>query len=187
MADEQDWSVAEMFPGPHPIEELEAALLRVAIGPLPWLRDGLESGSRGLLDAVDRALPPHAQLLLVVDQFEEVFTLTTDEPERELFLESLRVATADPDSRVRVVVTLRADFYDRPLVYPRFGELLAERNEAVPPLTPDELEKAIRAPAERVGVTAEPGARRRDGCRRDPPTRRTAIAAVRPHRALRTA
>jgi len=86
-----------------------------------------------------------------------VFTLTTDERERELFLESLRVATADPDSRLRVIATLRADFYDRPLVYPRFGELLAARTEAVPPLTPDELEQAIRGPAEQVGVRPERG------------------------------
>jgi WD40 repeat protein/DNA-binding SARP family transcriptional activator len=157
LGDEHDWYVAEMFPGPHPIEELEAALLRVAVGPLPQLRDGLEAGSRGLLEAVDRALPPGAELLLVVDQFEEVFTLTTDETERELFLESLRVAAADPDSRVRVVITLRADFYDRPLIYPRFGELLAQRNEAVAPLTPDELETAIRGPAQGVGVLIEPG------------------------------
>ncbi len=96
-------------------------------------------------------------VVLVVDQFEEVFTLTTDEPERELFLQALRVAVADPESRLRVIVTLRADFYDRPLIYPRFGELLAERTEAVPPLTPDELEQAIRGPVERVGVLPEPG------------------------------
>ena len=56
-----------------------------------------------------------------------------------------------------MIVTLRADFYDRPLIYPRFGELLAARTEAVPPLTPDELEQAIRGPAERVGVRPEPG------------------------------
>jgi WD40 repeat protein/DNA-binding SARP family transcriptional activator len=157
LGDERDQYVAEMFPGPHPIEELEAALLRTAVGPLPQLRDRLESGSRGLLDAVDRALPSQAQLLLVVDQFEEVFTLTTDEQERELFLESLRVAAADAESRVRVLVTLRADFFDRPLVYPRFGELLARCNEAVPPLVPDELEQAIRAPAQGVGIVVEPG------------------------------
>ena len=44
-----------------------------------------------------------------------------------------------------------------PSIYPRFGELLAARNEAVPPLTPDELEQAIRRPAQGVGVTPEPG------------------------------
>ncbi|HET7929544.1 MAG TPA: WD40 repeat domain-containing protein, partial [Actinomycetota bacterium] len=101
--------------------------------------------------------PGEAEVVVVVDQFEEAFTLTTDERERELFLESLRVAAADPESRLRVIVTLRADFYDRPLVYPRFGELLAEGTEAVPPLTPDELERAIRGPAQRIGVRPEPG------------------------------
>jgi WD40 repeat protein len=153
----EDPFVAEMFPGEHPIDELEAALLRIAVHPVPRLRERLDSGSRGLLEVVDLVAPGEAEVVVVVDQFEEAFTLTTDERERELFLESLRVAAADPESRLRVIVTLRADFYDRPLVYPRFGELLAEGTEAVPPLTPDELERAIRGPAERIGVRPEPG------------------------------
>jgi WD40 repeat protein/DNA-binding SARP family transcriptional activator len=153
----EDAFIAEMFPGAHPIEELEAALVRIAVRPVPRLHDRLDSGSRGLLEAVDLVTPGEAEVVLVVDQFEEVFTLTSDERERELFLESLRVATADPETRLHVIVTLRADFYDRPLIYPRFGELLAERTEAVPPLTPDELEQAIREPAEGVGVRLEPG------------------------------
>lgn len=149
--------IAEMFPGHHPLEELEAGLLRIAMRPASRLQSALEEGSRGLLAAVDQVVPGDTEVVLVVDQFEEVFTLTTDERERELFLESLRVAAAEPGSRVRVIVTLRADFYDRPLIYPRFGELLAARTEAVPPLTPDELEQAIRGPAERVGVRPERG------------------------------
>jgi DNA-binding SARP family transcriptional activator/WD40 repeat protein len=149
--------VVEMFPGVHPIDELEQALVRVGTHQASRLHDVLDRDSRGLLEAVDLVLPSAETLVLVVDQFEEAFTLTADERERELFLESLRVAAVDPDSRVRVVVTLRADFYDRPLTYPRFGELLAARTEAVPPLTPDELEQAIRRPAEGVGITAEPG------------------------------
>jgi WD40 repeat protein/DNA-binding SARP family transcriptional activator/tRNA A-37 threonylcarbamoyl transferase component Bud32 len=149
--------IAEMFPGAHPVEEVEAALVRISVRPVPRLHDLLVSGSRGLLEAVDLVAPGEAEVVLVVDQFEEVFTLTAHEQERELFLESLRVAAADPESRLRVIVTLRADFYDRPLLYPRFGELLGERTEAVPPLTPDELEQAIRGPAEGVGVRPEPG------------------------------
>jgi WD40 repeat protein/DNA-binding SARP family transcriptional activator len=157
LGDAEACFITEMFPGAHPLEELEAALLRIAVRQVPRLPGILEAGSRGLLQAVDLIAPGDAEVVLVVDQFEEVFTLTADERERELFLESLRVATVDPDSRLRVIVTLRADFYDRPLTYPRFGELLAARTEAVPPLTPDELEQAIRAPAEQVGVRAEPG------------------------------
>src|SRR5215218_9851744 len=153
----EDPFVAEMFPGEHPIDELEAALLRIAAHPVPRLRERLDSGSRGLLEVVDLVAPGEAEVVVLVDQFEEAFTLTKDERERELFLESLRVAAADPESRLRVIVTLRADFYDRPLIYPRFGELLAEGTEAVPPLTPDELERAIRGPAERIGVRPESG------------------------------
>ncbi len=157
LAGTADVSIAEMFPGTHPFDELESALVRIAVRPAARLHDRLESGSRGLLEAVDLVVPGDAEVVLVVDQFEEVFTLAADDRERELFLESLRVATADPASRLRVIVTLRADFYDRPLAYPRFGELLAERTEAIPPLTPDEMEQAIQRPAEQVGVRPEPG------------------------------
>jgi WD40 repeat protein/DNA-binding SARP family transcriptional activator len=152
-----DWFVAEMVPGPHPIEELEAALLRIGARPTSRLLERLESGSRGLLQAVDLVVPGATEILLVVDQFEEVFTLTEHETERDAFLELLRVAVADPGSRVRVVITLRADFFDRPLQHPRFSELLAKRTVAVPPMSPDELERAISGPAREVGVSIEPG------------------------------
>jgi WD40 repeat protein len=58
---------------------------------------------------------------------------------------------------VRVVLTLRADFYDRPLGYPGFGELLGARTQALTPLSATELEQTVREPAERVGVKLEPG------------------------------
>ncbi|HEX5901944.1 MAG TPA: BTAD domain-containing putative transcriptional regulator [Actinomycetota bacterium] len=150
-----DWFITDLVPGRHPMDQLEAALLRVAAEPPPRLLEILESGPRGLLQAIDRVLPEGSELVLVVDQFEEVFTLTEDEAERSLLLESLRVAAADPTSRVRIVLTLRADFYDRPLVFPRFGDLLGTCTEVVTPLAPDELERAIVRPASSVGQTVE--------------------------------
>ena len=157
LADDASVLVGELFPGTHPFDELEAALLRLSARPIPQLRDRLEEGSRGLLEVVADAFPEESEIVVVVDQFEEVFTLTRDDREREAFLEALRVATVDPASRIRVIVTLRADFFDRPLATPRFGELLGRRTETVTPLTPDELEQAIRGPADRVGVPPEPG------------------------------
>jgi hypothetical protein len=56
-----------------------------------------------------------------------------------------------------VIITLRADFYDRPLLHPDFGNLLRQHTEVVTPLMADELVRAIVGPAERVGVTLEPG------------------------------
>jgi len=149
--------VTELSPGPHPYDELEAALARVSVRAVRRMGDVLRGSPRGLIEAVDRAIPGEASVTIVVDQLEELFTLTEDEAERTDFLESIRVASVDPESRIRVIATLRADFYDRPLVYPRFGRLLAERTETVAPLQPDELEQAIRGPAERAGVHLEPG------------------------------
>jgi WD40 repeat protein/DNA-binding SARP family transcriptional activator len=151
----EGWFVTEMHPGHHPFEELDAALMRVAVRPPAGLLARLESGPRGLLQIADAIIPKDAELLLLVDQFEEAFTLTESEDERALLLESLRVATADPSSRVRVVVTLRADFYDRPLHYPRMGPLLGSTTEVLSPLTPEELERAIVRPAERSGLTVD--------------------------------
>jgi WD40 repeat protein len=153
----QSWFVAEMAPGTAPMEELEAALLRVAVNPPPALLDRLEADDTGLLRVADLILPDGAEdLLLVIDQFEEVFTLATADRARH-FLDSLVTALTDPASRLRVVVTLRADFYDRPLRHRGLAELIRWRTETVVPLTGGELERAVTGPAERVGVGIEPG------------------------------
>lgn len=152
------WFVQNVIPGAHPFEELEAALLRVAVNPPTSLLAQLQEDPRGLVRAVKRVLPddPATELLLVIDQFEEVFTLVADEATRAHLLASLEAAVTEPRSRLRVVVTLRADFYDRPLLYPVLGELLRQRMEVVLPLTVEELEEAIVQPARRVGVALEP-------------------------------
>jgi hypothetical protein len=152
------WFVTGLVPGARPFEELEAALLRVAIDPPASLAEQLQRDEQGLLRAVGRILPADdsTELVLVVDQLEELFTLTGRESERSAFLAAIAEATTDRESRLRVILTLRADFYDRPLLDPRFGPLLAERTEAITPLVPDELERAIVGPADRVGVSLEP-------------------------------
>ncbi len=152
------WFLAEMVPGGDPFRELETALLSVAVDAPEGLSESLRRDDRGLLNAVTKVLPgDDSELVLTIDQFEEVFTQVDDEAERLHFLNSLLVAVTDPRSRLRVIITLRADFYDRPLLYPGFGELLRKRNEVVMPLSPDEMKRAIVGPAERAGLTVEPG------------------------------
>src|SRR5262249_12449895 len=142
----------------YPLEELEAALLRTAASPPPSLIEQLAADELGLLRVVKRMLPDDgSELLLVVDQLEEVFTLVEDEARRLHFLSIIERAVRDPRSRLRVVATMRADFYDRPLAYRGFADLLRDRVETVLPLSPDELERAITGPAESVGVDLEPG------------------------------
>src|SRR5262249_1559894 len=79
--------LVEMIPGPDPIEQLAEALLRVATNPADDLPNQLRQDEHGLLRAVNRILPPdgttgETQLVLVIDQFEEIFTLLDDETQR---------------------------------------------------------------------------------------------------------
>ncbi len=152
------WWITDMFPGARPLDGLEAALLRAVPDPPTGLMDQLERDEHGLHRAILRLLPSDAtELVLVIDQFEEVFTLVDDESARAHFLGSLESAVREPRSRLRVVATLRADFYDRPLLYRGFAELFKSRVEAVIPLSAEELERAISGPAKRVDVSLEPG------------------------------
>jgi hypothetical protein len=100
----ENWFIVSMIPGPHPFEELEAALLRVAVNPPTSLLAQLKENERGLLRAVRRILPADdpLELVLVIDQFEEVFTLVQNESERALLLGSLVTAVLDERSSVRV-------------------------------------------------------------------------------------
>ena len=157
-----DWFIVKMTPGSYPLEELEAALLRVAVNPPPSLLEPLQKDERGLVRVLRRLLPQDrnterpTQLLLVIDQFEELFTLVQKEAERTHFLQNLFTALADANSRLWVIVTLRADFYDRPLQLPQLGEWMQQRTELVLPLTITELEETITKPAASMGVTLEP-------------------------------
>jgi WD40 repeat protein len=154
----ESWWIADMFPGARPLDGLEAALLRAAPDPPSSLMEQLQRDEHGLHRAVLRLLPSDgSELVLVIDQFEEVFTLVEDEHARTHFLGSLEAAATDPHSRLRVVATLRADFYDRPLLYRGFADLFKSRVEALVPLSPEELERAISGPAKRVDVSLEPG------------------------------
>jgi WD40 repeat protein/serine/threonine protein kinase len=150
------WFMLEMRPGIHPFEELASALMRIAVDDPADLIELLERGDLGLVSAVEKVLPSGPELLLVIDQFEEVFTLVDDEDVRARFLGVVLTAATDPSSRVRVVCTLRADFYDRPLAYAGLADLMKSRTAAVTPLVPEEIQRAVVAPAEGVGLRTEP-------------------------------
>jgi WD40 repeat protein/DNA-binding SARP family transcriptional activator len=156
LPESEDWYVAVMLPGTHPLDELEIALSHIVVNPIPNLREQLQRDAQGLLRAARMILPAESELFLLIDQFEELFVLADDPANVRHLLDLIAAAVTDPRSRVRVVITLRADFYDRPLLYPEFGDLLRQRTEVVLPLSAEELERAIVGPAEEVGVQVEP-------------------------------
>ncbi|HSL75723.1 MAG TPA: BTAD domain-containing putative transcriptional regulator [Candidatus Limnocylindrales bacterium] len=149
------WVIAFVVPGARPMEDIEAVVSKAT---------GLPVGLAELLDAHDggapgsalRTMPADARLVIVMDQFEELFTVT-EEPVRRRFLEALAAAVSRPGGQVVVLLTLRGDFYDRPLSHAGFGEVFVPAVMNVLPMTAEELESAVVGPLEGVGVTVEPG------------------------------
>ena len=129
----------------------------LAAGLLPRLRDGWTITSvsadgdglatlQGLADGVGGRL-------VVIDQFEELFT-AQDEAVHRRYLETL--GTSVITGRLTVIVSLRADLYDRPLLFPAFAPIFLEGVVNILPMTAEDLEAAVVRPAEMAGVTIEP-------------------------------
>jgi WD40 repeat protein/DNA-binding SARP family transcriptional activator len=148
------WFVTTMLPGAAPFKELAEGLRRVAVTDTDDLPGELSFGEGGIDGVLRRLLPDRGQLLLVVDQFEELFTLAP-ETEQRAFLGGLLHAISVADSRLRVVATLRADFYDRPLRFHEFGTVVRDATVTVPAMSAAELEAAVVGPAERVGARVD--------------------------------
>jgi WD40 repeat protein/DNA-binding SARP family transcriptional activator len=140
----------------------------VRAGLLPALASGVLPGSEGWsrgimrpgahpLAELERALPVSAErAVLVVDQFEELFTVCRDERERADFLDALVALAEDRDRHVQVVIAVRADFYGRIGTHERLARLVGANQVLVGPMRRDELRRAIVEPARRVGLTVEP-------------------------------
>ena len=151
------WFIVKMQPGHDPFARLAATLNAIALDHQDDLQAQLRKDDQALGRAVQQILPDeNSDLLLVIDQFEEVFTLLSKESDRAHFLKLLYNAIHAPGTRLHVIITLRADFYDRPLLYPQFGTMIQEHTEVVLPLNAHELAQAITMPAQRSGLQVEP-------------------------------
>jgi WD40 repeat protein/class 3 adenylate cyclase len=138
----------------------------VLAGLIPSIRAGLLPGSdrwshavlrpgQQPLAALDTAMAGIGEAerqVLVVDQFEEVFS-TADESERDEFIGRLVGLANDPN--VIVVITIRADYTGHCAPYPELADLLAANLVLVGPMTADQLRRVIEAPARRVGLRVE--------------------------------
>ena len=154
----EKWFIIDMVPGTRPLDDLEVALSRIAADQGGNLRRHLERDAYGLARAAKLILPnDKSELVIFIDQFEELFTLVEDEAARSQFMDLIQGAVDDPRNRVRVIIALRADYYDRPLQYQSFGELVRGHLETILPLTAEELERAIVNPAQQTGVSFEAG------------------------------
>jgi WD40 repeat protein/serine/threonine protein kinase len=147
--------VVGFLPNDHPITSLAYALASISTQATAEKLDEQLRANVKSLDWLASQWLGKRDLVLVIDQLEEVFTLCTDAQEQAHFLALLHHAVSTPDSRVRVIVTLRADFMDKPLQYADFGKLLQQNVEFVLPMTASETEQAITLPALRVGLRVD--------------------------------
>ena len=140
----------------------------VRAGLLPALAQGVLPGSGRWRQALmrpgahpptelDRVLPAGGErAVLVVDQFEEAFTVCRDEHERTAFLEALVELAGDRDRPTQTVLAMRADFYGHCATNDRLAQLVGANQVLVGPMRRDELRRAIEEPARRVGLHVEP-------------------------------
>jgi hypothetical protein len=139
-----------IVPGKHPIEALTLTLKpHFPDSSFKTLREDLsDDASRGLhLLAMQLVKQPGSCVVLLVDQFEELFTQTESEDERQRFIDLLLTATTEPRGPLLVLLTLRADFYDRPMHYPQLRDHLQAHLRLVPPMEVDDLRATIEQPA----------------------------------------
>ncbi len=140
-------AVALFTPGSRPWEECAIRLARLGLGTPDALRAELADDPCGLHRLVRRLDRP----LLVVDQFEEIFTRCPDEGERAGFIAAL-VGAAEHS---RVVLGVRDDCFARCAAYPELRDVLRHAQLIVEPMTADELREAVTRPAVLAGCTVE--------------------------------
>jgi formylglycine-generating enzyme required for sulfatase activity len=160
-----EWRVAVMTPAADPIGELCRKLNgEQALGPAPDCRDLLESTSRGLIERALRAgLEDGAHLLIVVDQFEEIFRYRKERAEgadrAARFVRMLLEATEEQAqwARIFVLLTMRSDYLGECAEFNGLPEALNRCQYLVPRMTRDERRAAIEKPARAAGIGIEAG------------------------------
>ncbi|MCP9952650.1 hypothetical protein LUX33_32270 [Actinomadura madurae] len=154
------WRPALLTPGAHPLAAVAAAVTAVTGGEADVLRKALgeDPGALGAHAAGWLARRPDGtRLLIVVDQFEEVFTLCADAAERAAFTRAITDPATSGDHGAGVLLAVRADFYPHCANDPHLSAALGEGTQLpIGPPTATEFGDIITRPAAKAGLTVEP-------------------------------
>ncbi|MFE6160751.1 AAA family ATPase [Streptomyces sp. NPDC056486] len=152
-------------PPKDPQKDLPEDLTEDAPEDAPAREPGAPRSAKAVREAVAawarRESASTARPVVIVDQFEETFTLSSDEAATRTFIQVLQAACSpteagDPATAL-VVLGIRADFYEQCLAYPELADALQHRHMVLGPLTTQELREAVTGPAKAVGLELEPG------------------------------
>lgn len=162
------WLIDSFRPQSQPFYGLASALVRLLKPELDEIQQpgraaellaDMAQGKLTLPQAVASILERHPtkRLLLVVDQFEELYTLSSDR-EQERFVDALLAAVHSAPRRLTLVLTLRADFLSYVLNYPPFGEAFRQHTpQFISAMNRGQMLSAIECPAQKMGVKLEKG------------------------------
>lgn len=153
------WPQAICRPLANPLQSLaqEAASALGLSGDLPALMDELVQEESALHRWVEGTLggEPERRFVLLIDQFEELFTLCRDEEVRRAFLDALLYAAGVVGGQTVVVLSMRTDFYGRCAAYSALATAMSNQQVLVGAMSRSELREAIERPARLAGVTFE--------------------------------
>lgn len=166
------WRIAVMRPGSDPLGNLAAALSSAGALFDEADRDGsrnvivetvLRRSSRGLADAAREFGDRKNNLLVVVDQFEEIFRYSRYEKESQkrdhdtpAFIELLLEAAAQADAQVYVLITMRSDFLSNCTEFRGLPEAINKGLYLIPRMTRDQIRSAITGPVAVGGASISP-------------------------------
>ena len=159
------WPIAIFRPGSDPLESLAVALSRVVnvgqgASALAHLIGEVRRNEKPLHLTARQSLPekaPGIMLVILVDQFEEVFTLCRDEGLRGAFIRNLLYAAKVARGQTLVIFTMRVDFYAKCAANADLAAAFSDHHVPVGPMTDDELRRAIERPTQLVGCELELG------------------------------
>ncbi|MEV4362291.1 WD40 repeat domain-containing protein [Nonomuraea sp. NPDC049625] len=149
LAGSRDWPRLLVTPSAKPF----GALAGVWVGEFGGL---VETVAERLREDPGEVVAGTGRFVLVVDQFEELFTLVGDERERQAFVRALHALAEGADGG-GVIVGVRADYWDRCAAYPQFAEAIQDGQVIVEPMTEPDLRLAITGPAAAAGLELEQG------------------------------
>ncbi len=168
------WQVARMQPRGQPMRNLADALVASGVvtplgqtaerdGSDPtfrlWVENTLARGPLGLKEVLQRhPLPANTNLLLVVDQFEEIFRYRrlSSQDEADAFIALLLRSVGLADYPVFVIITMRSDFLGECTVFPGLPEAINAGQFLTPRLSREEISAAIEGPAQVFGGEVQP-------------------------------